>query len=82
MDENQMLSSQIMNDLNQYPILKNMISYLIENVILIEKMINILSLLKNNPLVRNLIKSNLNIQVPYPMNYSLMNSNQMMFIIK
>ena len=43
MDENQTLSSQIMNDLNQYPILKTMISYIIENTILIEKMLNILS---------------------------------------
>ena len=43
MDENQRLSSQIMDDLNQYPILKTMISYIIENTILIEKMLNILS---------------------------------------
>ena len=79
MDENQMLSSQIMNDLNQYPILKSMVRSLIENLVLIEKMLNILSLLKNNPLVRNYIKSNLNFEVPYPMNYSMMGPNQMMF---
>ena len=79
MYENQMLSSQIMNDFNQYPILKSMVSSLINNLILIEKMLNILSLLKNNPLVRNYIKSNLNFQVPYPMNYPMMNQNQMMF---
>ena len=78
MDENQILSSQIMNDLNQYPILKSMVSSLIENLFLIEKMLNILSLLKNNPLVRNYIKSNLNFQVPYPMNYSMIDQNQMM----
>ena len=78
MDENQMLSSQIMNDLNQYPILKSMVSSLIENLALIEKMLNILSLLKNNPLVRNYIKSNLNLEVPYPMNYSMIDQNQMM----
>jgi len=59
MDENQMLSFQIMNELNQNPILKSMISFLIDNTILIEKMVNILSLLKNNPLVRKDIKSNL-----------------------
>ena len=52
MDENQMLSFQIMNELNQNPILKSMISFLIDDTILIEKMVNILSLLKNNPLVR------------------------------
>ena len=79
MDENQMISSQIMNDLNQYPILKSMVSSLIENLVLIEKMLNILSLLKNNPLVRNYIKSNLNFEVPYPMNYSMKGPNQMMF---
>ena len=79
MDENQMLSSQIMNDLNQYPILKSMVSSLIENLALIEKMLNILSLIKNNPLVRNNIKSNLNVEVPYPMNYPMIDPNQMMF---
>ena len=79
LDENQMLSSQIMNDLNQYPILKSMVSSLIENLVLIEKMLNILSLLKNNPLVRNYIKSNLNLEVPYPMNYSMMDPSQKMF---
>ena len=79
MDENQMISSQIMNDLNQYPKLKSMVCSLIENLILIEKMLNILSILKNNPLVRNNIKSNLNVEVPYPMNYSMMDPSQKMF---
>ena len=82
MDENQTLSSQIMNDLNQYPILKTMISCIIDNTILIEKMLNILSLLKFNPLVRNHIKSNLNFQVPFPMfpmHNQMMAPNQMMF---
>ena len=78
-DENQMLSAQIMNDFNQYPILKNMISFLIDNTILIEKMINILSLLKNNPLVRNHIKSNIYFKVPNPVNYPMMSPNPMMF---
>ena len=79
MDENQTLSSQIMDDLNQYPILKTMISCIIENTILIEKLQNILSLLKFNPLVRSHIKSNLNFQVPFPMNNQKMDPNQMIF---
>ena len=74
-NENKMLTFRIINDLNQDPILKSMIGYLIDNTILIEKMLNILTVLKNNPLVRKDIKLNLCMQI---MNH-MMNSNQMMF---
>ena len=77
MDENQMLSLKIMDKLNQNPILKNMISSLISNPFLIEKMIYILTILKYNPLVRNQIQSSLNHQVS-PLNYQEMNQNLMM----
>ena len=74
MDENKMFSMQIMGDLNQNPILKNMVSSLIFNPFLIEKMINILTILKYNPSVRNQIQSNLNLQLS-PLNYQGMNQN-------
>ena len=74
MDENKMFSMQIMGDLNQNPILKNMVSSLIFNPFLIEKMINILTILKYNPSVRNQIQSNLNLQLS-PLNYQRMNQN-------
>ena len=81
-DENQMLTFQIINDLNQDPILKSMIGYLIDNTILIEKMLNILTVLKNNPLVRKDIKLNLCMQIMNQLKMDpnhMMNSNQMMF---
>ena len=74
MDENKMFSMQIMGDLNQNPILKNMVSSLIFNPFLIEKMINILTILKYNPSVRNQIQSNLNLQLS-PLNYQRINQN-------
>jgi len=74
MDENKMFSMQIMGELNQNPILKNMVSSLIFNPFLIEKMINILTILKYNPSVRNQIQSNLNLQLS-PLNYQGMNQN-------
>ena len=79
MDENQMFSLQIMGELNQNPILKNMVNSLIFNPILIEKMINILTILKYNPLVRDQIKSNLNHQLS-PINFPGMHQNLMMNI--
>ena len=79
MDGNQILSLQIMDELNQNPILKNMITSLIFNNFLIEKMIYILTILKYNPLIRNQIQSNLNLQVS-PLNFQGMNPNLMMSI--
>ena len=74
MDVNKMLSMQIMDELNQNPILKNMVSSLIFNNFLIEKMIYILTILKYNPSVRNQIQSNLNLQLS-PLNNQGMNQN-------
>ena len=74
MDENKMFSLQIMGELNQNPILKNMVSSLIFSPFLIEKMINILLILKYNPSVRNQIQSNLDLQES-PLNYQGMNQN-------
>ena len=73
----QMLSFQIMDELNQNPILKNMVSSLICNPFLIEKMIYILTILKYNTLVRNQVQSNLQVS---PINYQRMNQNLMMNI--
>ena len=81
-NENKMLTFRIINDLNQDPILKSMIGYLIDNTILIEKMLNILTVLKNNPLVRKDIKLNLCMQLMSQLEMApnhMMNSNQMMF---
>jgi hypothetical protein len=78
MDENQMFSLQIMGELNQNPILKNMVNSLMFNSFLIEKMINILTILKYNPLVRDQIKSYL-IQLS-PLDFQGMNQNLMMNI--
>ena len=78
MDENQMLSMLIMGELNKDEQLKFIITSLIINPFLIEKMINILSILKYNPSVRNQIQSNL-IQVS-SLNYPQMNQNLMMNI--
>ena len=80
-NENKMLTFRIINDLNQDPILKSMIGYLIDNTILIEKMLNILTVLKNNPLVRKDIKLNLCMQIMNQLAMDpnhMMNSNQML----
>jgi len=71
----QMLSFQIMDDLNQNPILKNMVSSLISNPFLIEKMIYILTIIKYNTLVRNQVQSQLQVS---PINFQNMNQNLMM----
>ena len=71
----QMLSFQIMDDLNQNPILKNMVSSLISNTFLIEKMIYILTIIKYNTLVRNQVQSQLQVS---PINFQNMNQNLMM----
>ena len=71
----QLLSFQIMDDLNQNPILKNMVSSLISNPFLIEKMIYILTIIKYNTLVRNQVQSQLQVS---PINFQNMNQNLMM----
>ena len=71
----QMLSFQIMDELNQNPILKNMVSSLISNPFLIEKMIYILTIIKYNTLVRNQVQSQLQVS---PINFQNMNQNLMM----
>ena len=64
-----------MDDLNQNPILKNMVSSLISNPFLIEKMINIFTIIKYNTLVRNQVQSQLQVS---PINFQNMNQNLMM----